>query len=184
MEVHVLRLGHRVARDKRISTHCGLVARAFGASRIIYSGEKDEHLIKSIEHVVEEWGGRFSVDYERKWKGVVMAYKKKGWIVVHLTMYGLLLNDVMDKIKKKGMKNMLVVIGGEKVPGEMYELADYNVAIGSQPHSEVAALAVFLHELFEGKELDMEFENARIKVIPSKKGKHTIKSERAGDDAE
>ena len=35
----VLRLGHRIGRDARISTHCGLVARALGANKIIYSGD-------------------------------------------------------------------------------------------------------------------------------------------------
>ena len=45
----VLRLGHRRARDKRISTHVGLVARAFGAQKIIYSGEKDQKLLDSIK---------------------------------------------------------------------------------------------------------------------------------------
>ena len=31
----VLRIGHRIGRDKRITTHVALVARAFGANKII-----------------------------------------------------------------------------------------------------------------------------------------------------
>ena len=31
----VLRIGHRIGRDKRITTHVALVARAFGANEII-----------------------------------------------------------------------------------------------------------------------------------------------------
>ncbi|MEM5871528.1 MAG: tRNA (cytidine(56)-2'-O)-methyltransferase, partial [Candidatus Aenigmatarchaeota archaeon] len=56
MSIYVLRLGHRIHRDERISTHCGLVARAFGADGIIYSGEHDEKLIESVKRVSEEWG--------------------------------------------------------------------------------------------------------------------------------
>ena len=34
----VLRLGHRLKRDERLSTHVGLASRALGADKIIYSG--------------------------------------------------------------------------------------------------------------------------------------------------
>ncbi|HDD45907.1 MAG TPA: tRNA (cytidine(56)-2'-O)-methyltransferase [Candidatus Aenigmarchaeota archaeon] len=173
MNVYVLRLGHRIARDKRISTHCGLVARAFGAAGIIYSGERDSKLIESIEHVCKIWGNRFDVSYERNWKKVVERFSKHG-IVVHLTMYGLPLYDMLGEIKRKG-KDILVVVGGEKVPAELYKIATYNVSIGTQPHSEIAAIAIFLHELFEGKELTKEFEDAKIKIVPQKSGKKTIK---------
>ena len=39
--ITVLRLGHRKGRDKRITTHVGLVARAFGADELLIS-TKDE----------------------------------------------------------------------------------------------------------------------------------------------
>ncbi|MEM3184417.1 MAG: tRNA (cytidine(56)-2'-O)-methyltransferase, partial [Candidatus Hadarchaeales archaeon] len=65
-------------------------------------------------------------------------------------------------------------VGAAKVPAEVFELADYNVAIGNQPHSEVAALAVFLDRLFEGKELERDFPNWKLKIIPSERGKHLI----------
>ncbi|MGN6629805.1 MAG: tRNA (cytidine(56)-2'-O)-methyltransferase, partial [Candidatus Nitrosocosmicus sp.] len=64
----------------------------------------------------------------------------------------------------------------EKTPKELYYLADYNISIGNQPHSEIAALAIFLDRLFEGKQFDKEFSNGRMKIIPSDKGKNiTIK---------
>ena len=44
---------------------------------------------------------------------------------------------------------ILVVVGGAKVSGTIFELADYNIAIGHQPHSEVAALAVFLDNVLD-----------------------------------
>jgi len=53
---------------------------------------------------------------------------------------------------------VLVVAGGEKVPTEVYRLADLNISIGSRPHSEVAAIAILLDRLMEGKELGREFE--------------------------
>ncbi|MDG6922255.1 MAG: tRNA (cytidine(56)-2'-O)-methyltransferase, partial [Nitrososphaerota archaeon] len=59
----------------------------------------------------------------------------------------------------------------EKVPREVYSLSHFNVAVGSQPHSEVGALAVFLDRIYKGKELYSTFENAKIRIKPSIKGK-------------
>jgi tRNA (cytidine56-2'-O)-methyltransferase len=172
--IHVLRLGHRIARDHRISTHCGLVARAFGAHKIIYTGEKDAHLEDSIKNVVKNWGGPFEIEYSDSWKKIMGIYKKKNFCVVHLTMYGLPIKKEISKIRKK--KDLLVVIGGEKVPSEVYHTSDFNISITNQPHSEVAALAVFLHEFFKGKELEKKFKKARIKIIPQKTGKLLLKT--------
>jgi tRNA (cytidine56-2'-O)-methyltransferase len=58
-----------------------------------------------------------------------------------------------------------------KVPGEVYDIADWNVAMTSQPHSEVSALAVFLHELFGGRELGAVFSDARLRIVPQTRGK-------------
>ena len=174
-EIWVLRLGHRKNRDKRISTHVGLVARAFGANGIIFSGEYDEKLLESLRKVVDNWGGPFVVLYEKNWKEVLKEKKREGYLVIHLTMYGLNLPQIIEKIKREfcsEKRSLLIVVGAEKVPGIVYEVADYNVAISNQPHSEVAALAVFLDRLFEGKELEKEFINARLKIIPCEKGKN------------
>ena len=65
----------------------------------------------------------------------------------------------------------LLVVGAEKVPREIYNIANYNVAVGSQPHSEVAALAVFLDRLFMGEELNSTFVKAKIRIKPSSRGK-------------
>jgi len=59
------------------------------------------------------------------------------------------------------------------VPGEIYGLADYNVAVTGQPHSEISSLALFLDHLFAGTELRKEFPGAQIRIIPSKAGKQT-----------
>ena len=168
MPIFILRLGHRLHRDDRISTHCGLVARAFGADGIIYSGDKDDSLLSSVKKVVNNWGGSFIVIYEKNWKKVVNEWKKKGKVVL-LTMYGINLPDKIEETR--GENNLLIVIGSEKVPSEIYDLVDYQVAVTSQPHSEVAALAVFLDHYFGGKELKKEFSNGKMKIIPSEKGK-------------
>ena len=176
-KILVLRLGHRIERDKRVSTHVGLVARAFNADGIIYSGEFDNNLINSIKKVIEKWGGPFLVSYTSDWKREIKNLRDKGFIIIHLTMYGLNLPDVIESIKSEFFdkkKNLVVVVGSEKVPRDLYEIADYNVAIGNQPHSEIAALAVFLDWLFEGKELLKTFNNAKIRIIPSARGKKVV----------
>lgn len=166
-DVTVMRLGHRLVRDARMSTHLGLVARAFGARRLIVSGMDDE-TIDSLKKVSASWGGDFAVEYVKNWREYA---KKFEGIVVHLTMYGEHLDDAMSKIQKEAKKNVLLVVGGEKVPGDIYKMANYNVSIGNQPHSEIAALAVFLDRLFMGEELYYRFENARLRIIPKPKGK-------------
>ena len=40
-------------------------------------------------------------------------------------MYGEKINDVQNQLRKE--EKMLVVVGAEKVPREIYELADYNI---------------------------------------------------------
>ncbi len=170
--IAVLRLGHRRERDKRISTHVALVARAFGASKIIFSGERDESLLKSVEKVVRTWGGRFEVSYEKNWKKWL---KNFAGVKIHLTMYGVDFKEKLAEIKKLSKtKNLAVIVGSEKVPKEVYELADYNLAVSNQPHSEVSALAVFLYELNERK-LPQEFENAKLRIIPQERGKKVIR---------
>lgn len=172
MTVVVLRLGHRISRDHRISTHCGLVARALGANGIVYSGDPDQGLLESVKSVSGQWGGRFGVAYEKSWKKVLGDYMKKGFAVVHLTAYGIPVQKAIGKIRKKG--KILVVVGGEKVPWEMYDLAGFNVSVTSQPHSEIAALAIFLDRLFGGSELDKKFPGAAKTIVPQERGKKVI----------
>ncbi len=172
--VEVLRLGHRLERDKRISTHVALTARALGAKKIIFTVE-DESVKKSVEKIVNTWGGDFKFEVVKNWKKYIKDFKERG-IVIHLTMYGANVNEYMPKIRDEFKdKDILVIIGAEKVPKEVYELADYNISIGNQPHSEVAALAIFLDRLFEGRTLYNDYKNAKIKIIPSKDKKIVIR---------
>ena len=167
--ITVLRLGHRIERDKRLSTHVALSARALGCSAILYSGEKDEVMEKSVSDVVANWGGLFSIKHVSDWRRQIKDFKG---ITVHLTMYGIPVQDKIKEIRKK--RNVMVIVGGEKVPPEVYQEADYNIAVASQPHSEVAALALLLDGYFQGKELEKRFSNARRKIVPQERGKRVI----------
>ena len=172
-EVVVLRLGHRLVRDARMSTHLGLVSRAFGATSLIITGADDD-TVDSIRKVGKNWGGDFKVAFVKGWREVIRKWDGR---TVHLTMYGEPVDRAIPKIladlteSTSGAGRVLVIVGAEKVPREVYKLADYNVAIGNQPHSEIAALAVFLDRLFMGGELNQRFENARIRILPRAKGK-------------
>jgi len=163
MAVTVLRLGHRPERDKRVTTHCALVARAFGAKDMVYSGVKDLKFEKSVEEVVESWGGDFGVHYNKNWRSLIKNFPGKK---IQLTMYGM----PFDKAPKP-RGNLLVIVGSTKVPAEVYGMVDQNIAVGGQPHSEIGALAVYLYSIQGVKE---HFSGAKIKVVPSEKGKHTF----------
>jgi len=170
MRIAVLRLGHRPERDKRITTHVGLVARAFGAQEMILVGH-DEKVEQGLRDVVDRWGGDFRLKAGASWKRETKRWKENGGKVVHLTMYGSVLDEVIDDIR--GCEDIMVVVGAEKVPAEIYELADWNVGVGNQPHSEVAALAVFLDRLSEGQELAKRFDG-KIQIVPSSRYKKVI----------
>ena len=176
-KVVVLRWGHRPQRDSRLTTHVALAARALGASGFVLSDIVDKKLGESVEKVTENWGGEFFFEMGKPWKRVVREWKAKGGIVVHLTVYGenLQTSAVLDRIKQSG-KDVLVLVGSQKVPSEFFsdEVSDFNVAVGNQPHSECAALAVFLDRFFEGKELAKGFKKAKIEVVPQERGKKTI----------
>jgi len=166
--IEVLRLGHRRARDARVTTHVCLTARAFGADAVIVA-EKDVTLEKTVKDVVKRFGGPFEIRTGEAWKPLVRAWKKRG-VVLHLTMYGEPLEDVLPRI---GGKDVLVVVGAEKVPGDLYELADANVAVGNQPHSEVAALAVTLDRLTKGTWARRSFDG-QVQIVPNPRGKTLI----------
>ncbi|WP_458744164.1 tRNA (cytidine(56)-2'-O)-methyltransferase [Candidatus Nitrosocosmicus sp. T] len=172
--VAVLRIGHRLVRDDRTTTHAVLVSRAMG-SKVIYMTDVDDEIKKTLDKVNKRWGGEneFRLEIIDNWKKLVKSWKENGGIVVHLTMYGSLINDKIKEVKELNQK-ILVIIGAEKVPKEVYLLADYNIAIGNQPHSEIAALAIFLDRIFEGNEFNKSFLDERMKIIPSDKGKNVI----------
>jgi tRNA (cytidine56-2'-O)-methyltransferase len=176
-KIVVLRWGHRPQRDARLTTHVALAARALGASGFLLSDTVDEKIRETVEKVTRNWGGTFVFEMETPWKSAVRDWKAKGGIVVHLTVYGenIQTSNVLDRIKNL-RKDILVMVGSQKVPKDFFskDVSDFNVSIGSQPHSECAALAIFLDRFFEGKELVKEFKKAKINVVPRERGKKTI----------
>lgn len=166
--ITILRLGHRPARDKRVTTHVALAARAFGADRILIS-TRDPALERTVRDVVRRFGGPFEIETGVPWRSVLRSWPGTK---VQLTMYGLTLSEVIPKVSTD---NLLIVVGAEKVPAEVFRLVDWNVAVGNQPHSEVAALAVFLDRLLAGKGLQRTF-HGRIQIRPSARGKDVVET--------
>jgi tRNA (cytidine56-2'-O)-methyltransferase len=170
MNINVLRLDHRSKRDARITTHVCLTSRAFGASKIYLSGEEDEKLMKNVEDLVKRWGGNFQIEYKKNYMNLIEEWQKNGGEVVHLTMYGSQVQDIIEKIRESP-KDKLIVVGGSRVPTKVYRKANYNVSVTKQPHSEVSSLGVFQHMLMDGTEFDLEFDDAVFEVIPTAEGK-------------
>jgi tRNA (cytidine56-2'-O)-methyltransferase len=161
--IAVLRIGHRMPRDNRVTTHVALTARAFGADEILVDRE-DRDLEARVEDVVRRFGGPFRIKTGVNWRKTIREWKGP---VVHLTMYGEHMDDVLERIPAE---DVLIVVGSEKGPGEVFRMATFNVAVGNQPHSEVAALAVFLDRLLKGAGVRKSF-MGRVRVIPSPRGK-------------
>ncbi|WP_440769716.1 tRNA (cytidine(56)-2'-O)-methyltransferase [Natronorubrum sp. DTA28] len=169
-DVAVLRLGHRPGRDERMTTHVGLTARALGADRVWVPDNAGQSR-DTVADITDRFGGPFEVDCTDSPQGIIRNWEGR---VVHLTMYGEQVQDVECDIRAAHREDgnpILVVVGAEKVPFDVYEEADWNVGVTNQPHSEVAGLAVFLDRLFEGRELEREWENADREVIPMETGK-------------
>ena len=177
MKIKLLRLGHRIHRDHRTTTHCALVARAFGSSEMYYCGNEDDSLQSSIEKVNESWGGDFSISFVKSWKSFINKCKRENNFVILCTMYGKNIPDIESELRSiLNNQDIVIIIGSEKIPPELINLSDINVAISNQPHSEVAALAILLDRLFQGKQLDLKFTNSKLNIIPQKKGKSIYKS--------
>lgn len=171
MNIAVLRIGHRLVRDDRTTTHVALVSRSFGCN-ILYMTDVNDDIKSTIDDVNNRWGyaSNFKIEIVKNWRNTILNWKKNGGIVIHLTMYGLNVDDIISKIKNSS-KDILIIVGAEKVPSEVYKLSDYNIAVGNQPHSEISALAIVLDRIYDGKQLKLNFKSAKMKIIPSIKEK-------------
>jgi len=167
-DIWIMRIGHRPQRDKRVTTHVALSARALGAKGITVD-TRDLVLETNIRSVVQRFGGDYSIETGITWKQRVKDFKG---IVVHLTMYGQRMDEALLNIPTD--KDILLIVGAEKVPAEVYQRADFNVSVGNQPHSEIAAMAIFLYGYTGGKHL-YEERNGEMKVIPNDRGKTVVK---------
>jgi len=169
MEIEVLRIGQRVVRDDRVTTHVALVARSFGAQKI-YMNEVNPDIKHTISDINKTWGGNFKIEIISEWKKIVKEKKNAAVKIVHLTMYGVNINTIENKLRNED--KILIIVGAEKVPRDIFEMADYNVAIGNQPHSEVSALGVLLDRIQCGNQFESKFENPERVIIPQEQGKN------------
>jgi len=120
-------------------------------------------------------GRKFICNTHWKTLNFLKDWKKQGGVVIHLTMYGIELSDKLQEIQDLEKEEILIVVGGVKVQGQVFELANYNIAIGNQPHSEVAALAVFLDRITGGEARKQKFQDANYEIVPMERGKQANK---------
>jgi tRNA (cytidine56-2'-O)-methyltransferase len=165
--IMVLRIGHRFFRDSRVTTHVCLTARALGADGVIIADREDKTVEATIREVTGRFGGDFSIESGQPWRKTIRDWRDKGGKVVHLTAYGLRLPDVIQEINEAD-GDILVVVGSEKMPGEVFKLADWNVSVTNQPMSEVAALSIFLDWHLKHSAFDKTFPNSEVRIVPSR----------------
>lgn len=169
--VTVLRLAHRPGRDERTTTHVGLTARALGADRVVFP-DAATAAAETVREVTDRFGGPFTVEVT---DAPTARVREFAGAVVHLTMYGLPVQELQSELHAVHTDApLLVVVGAGKVPFEVYDRADHNVAVTNQPHSEIAGLAVLLDRLFDGRELDREWTDASRRVVPTETGKQVV----------
>ena len=178
-KIVVLRWGHRPQRDVRLTTHVALTARALCASGFILSDVEDKNIEQTVKKITAHWGGTFQFEMGTPWKKVVRDWKASGGIVVHLTAYGenIQTSDALNRIKNIN-KDFCSLSEAKKFQANSTQ-TKYQILtcrVGNQPHSECAALAVFLDRFFAGEELAKDFGGAKMKIVPSARGKK-IKSD-------
>jgi len=161
----VLAIGNNVHESNK---DLCLAARAFGAMSVTIAGRRDNRLIRECKAIKSKWGGSFEVSFTDDWKAYLS--KKKTYKTVYLTRYGIPLDRMIHSLTT--YKNIMLIVTLSESAKDVYKLSDFNVSITSQPHSSAAAVAVFLHHFYEGRELAMHFENARYKVVPSEREIH------------
>ena len=184
----VLRLGYRKGRDPRITTHLALVSRALGATDFLLAGDEDEGLFDNVASVNERFGGRMNCEHIGGGLGWLKRFSTQDagdgepGVTVHLTMYGEPYRSVIPRIRRD--RPITLVVGGAKVPSDVFQHAHYNVAVGNQPHSEVAALALFMEAWFGEGGSERQFPDARLIIEPSARGKAVHDMDRLDDGEE
>ena len=172
----VLRLGYRKGRDPRITTHIALVARAMGADGFLLAGDEDKEMFENLNSVSKRFGGTLETEHVSG-MGHLKRHVANGGVAVHLTMYGEPFRKSIPKIRRD--RPVVIVVGGAKVPGDVYKICQHNVAVGNQPHSEVAALALFMDAWFGESASERNFDDARLIIEGTNDGKlvHDMREE-------
>src|SRR2546430_9573463 len=86
--IFILRIGHRVFRDSRVTTHVCLTARALGANGVIIPDQEDKVVESTIRDVTNRFGGPFDFQSGKPWKQAVRDWRAIGGRIVHLKAYG------------------------------------------------------------------------------------------------
>ena len=173
--VTILRLGYRRGRDPRITTHLALVARALGAQKFLFSGDEDEKMEDNISSVNQRFGGNMEIEHIKSPMAWLRKFVRDGVdgnppaTAVHLTMYGASYRSVTPNIRRD--RPLVVIVGGAKVPSEVFQISQYNLAVGNQPHSEVAALALFLDGWYGTGSVERNLDGGELIINPSNTGK-------------
>jgi tRNA (cytidine56-2'-O)-methyltransferase len=180
--IGILRLSHRHFRDQRITTHVALIARAFGCTTFTYTGEMDKEMEKSINDIIDRWGGTFEVQHLTSYRSYIKNFKGK---IIHFSMYGEDHRKTIADVKKISEdEDLLLIVGGAKVPPEIYELSHFNTAIGFQPHSEIGAIAIFLSDFLGTDILYQSFSGSKISLENNTKANRSIiRQQEIKDDA-
>lgn len=144
-----------------------LTARALGAAEVIFTGEKETRIAKYASDLEREWGGTFKVSFNKDYRKILAEANK--YKTVYLTRYGTPLNKIIYSLKT--YKNIMLIVSSVKASTQaLHEIADFNVSVTDQPHCSAAAIAIFLHEFYEGRELAVHFKNSKYKVVPNEHG--------------
>src|SRR5260370_31110334 len=133
--IFILRIGHRVFRDSRVTTHVCLTARALGADGVIIADQEDKVVESTVRDVTDRFGGPFEVQSGKPWKHAIKDWRAAEQRIVHVTAYGLPLPKTLPEVQD-AIGDILVVVGSEKMPGEIFKLADWNISVTNQPMSE------------------------------------------------
>lgn len=137
-----------------------LTSRALGASEITFIGKKDPRLIRYVNSINRKWGGTFRVSFAKNLNEILKNSEKA--IKVYLTKFGVPLQSKDNMIRT--YKNIILITTTKDIPN-IHKITDFNISVTSQPHCDTAAIAIFLHEYYKGRELAMHFENAKYKLV-------------------
>ena len=83
MNIAVLRIGHRLVRDDRTTTHVALVSRSFGCN-ILYMTDVNDDIKSTIDDVNNRWGyaSNFKIEIVKGWRNVISLVKLKITVMI------------------------------------------------------------------------------------------------------
>ena len=122
---------------------------------------KNLSLIKAISLINKNSiNGVFVINKKKQVIGILMDSDIRKYLLAKTSIKNTKVEDIITE-----GRDILFIVGAEKVPAWVFELSDYNIAIGNQPHSEVAALAIAMNKLCPNS-YNTEFDG-KLSVIPS-----------------